>query len=69
LPRLRRGSDRAQCILTRLPPKYDPIEPGNPKSIDRGGCMNLITPGRMVSKNAPGMAPNSCLIEIKKWEV
>lgn len=49
--------------------KYDPLEPGNPKSIDRGGCMNLITPSRMVSKNAPGMAPNSCLIEIMKWEV
>jgi molybdopterin guanine dinucleotide-containing S/N-oxide reductase-like protein len=49
--------------------KYDPIEPGNPHSIDRGGCMNLITPSRMVSKNAPGMAPNSCLVELKKWEV
>ncbi len=49
--------------------KYDPLEPGNPKSTDRGGCVNLITPSRMVSKNAPGMAPNSCLIEIQKWEV
>jgi trimethylamine-N-oxide reductase (cytochrome c) len=49
--------------------KYDPVEPGNPKSIDRGGCVNLITPSRMLSKNAPGMAPNSCLVEIQKWEV
>jgi trimethylamine-N-oxide reductase (cytochrome c) len=46
---------------------YDPLEPGNPKSIDRGGCVNLLTPERMISKHAPGMTPNSCLIEIEKW--
>jgi trimethylamine-N-oxide reductase (cytochrome c) len=49
--------------------KYDPLEPGNPDSIDKGGCTNLLTPSRMVSKNAPGMANNSCLVEITKWEV
>ncbi len=48
---------------------YDPIEPGKPYSVDRGGCVNLLTPSRFVSPNAPGMAPNSCLIEIEKWEV
>jgi molybdopterin guanine dinucleotide-containing S/N-oxide reductase-like protein len=48
--------------------KYDPLEPGKAGSIDRGGCVNLLTPSRMISKNAPGMAPNSCLIEIEKWE-
>ena len=47
--------------------KYDPLEPGNPQSIDRGGCVALLTPGRMLSKNVAGMAPNSCLIEIEKW--
>jgi molybdopterin guanine dinucleotide-containing S/N-oxide reductase-like protein len=47
--------------------KYDPIEPGNPASPDRGGCVALLTPSRMLSKNVPGMAPNSCLIEIEKW--
>ena len=49
--------------------KYDPLEPGKPGSIDKGGCVNLLTPSRMVSKNAPGMANNSCLVEIMKWEV
>jgi len=49
--------------------KYDPLEPGKPGSVSRGGCVNLLTPSRMISKNAPGMAPNSCLIEISKWEV
>ena len=48
--------------------KYDPLEPGKPDSTDRGGCVNLLTSGRMLSKNAPGMTPNSCLIEIEKWE-
>ncbi|MBW2138516.1 MAG: molybdopterin-dependent oxidoreductase [Deltaproteobacteria bacterium] len=48
--------------------KYDPLDPGKPDSIDRGGCINLLTSSRMLSKNAPGMAPNSCLIEIEKWE-
>jgi molybdopterin guanine dinucleotide-containing S/N-oxide reductase-like protein len=48
--------------------KYDPLEPGKPGSVDRGGCMNQLTPSRMMSKNVAGMAPNSCLIEIKKWE-
>jgi len=47
---------------------YDPLEPGKPYSLDKGGCINLLTPSRLMSKNAPGMAPNSCLIEISKWE-
>ena len=48
--------------------KYDPLEPGKAGSPDRGGCMNLLTPMRMVSKNAPGEAQNSCLVEVAKWE-
>jgi trimethylamine-N-oxide reductase (cytochrome c) len=48
--------------------KYDPLEPGKPGSIDRGGCMNLLTSGRLLSKNVPGMASNSCLVEVSKWE-
>jgi molybdopterin guanine dinucleotide-containing S/N-oxide reductase-like protein len=44
---------------------YEPIgEPG--ESPDRGGCINLLTPHRYMSKNACGQAPNSCLIEIEK---
>jgi trimethylamine-N-oxide reductase (cytochrome c) len=48
--------------------RYDPIEAGKADSPDRGGCVNLLTPGRMMSKNVPGMAPNSCLVEMAKWE-
>ncbi|MFH0730345.1 MAG: molybdopterin-dependent oxidoreductase [Pseudomonadota bacterium] len=48
--------------------KYDPLTPGDSNSMDRGGCVNMLTPSRMLSQNAPGMTPNSCLIEIEKWE-
>jgi trimethylamine-N-oxide reductase (cytochrome c) len=49
--------------------KYDPMEPGKPGSLDRGGCVNLLSSSRPISKNAPGAAWNSCLIEVTKWEV
>jgi anaerobic selenocysteine-containing dehydrogenase len=48
--------------------RYDPLEPGKPMSVDKGGCVNLLTSSRMLSRNAPGMTPNSCLIEVEKWE-
>ena len=44
------------------------LEPGKPGSVDMGGSINLLTNPRLLSKNAPGMTPNSCLIEIEKWE-
>ncbi len=48
--------------------KYDPLEPGTPGSPDRGGCVNLLTPMRFLSKNVPGEAANTCLVEVAKWE-
>jgi molybdopterin guanine dinucleotide-containing S/N-oxide reductase-like protein len=48
--------------------KYDPIQAGTPYSTDRAGCVNLLTSRRTVSQNCVGMAPNSCLVEICKWE-
>jgi len=47
---------------------YDPLLPGNAGAIDKGGCVNILTPSRMLSRNAPGMTPNSCLIDVEKWE-
>ena len=47
--------------------EYQPLgEPG--KSIDRGGCINILTPSRFLSKYASGMATEHCLVEIEKWE-
>ena len=65
----------AAQVTERVPPgvvhsyescaTYEPVgEPG--ESPDRGGCINLLTPHRFISKNACGMAPNSCLVEIDK---
>jgi trimethylamine-N-oxide reductase (cytochrome c) len=47
--------------------EYDPIgEPG--VSPDRGGCVNVLTPKRHMSAKTSASAPNSCLIEIAKWD-
>jgi molybdopterin guanine dinucleotide-containing S/N-oxide reductase-like protein len=48
--------------------KYDPLTPGKRNSVDRGGCINILTSSQMMSKNAPGMSPNSTLLEVEKWE-
>ena len=48
--------------------KYDPLETGKAYSPDRGGCVSLLTPARVLSQNCAGMAPNSCLIEITKYD-
>jgi trimethylamine-N-oxide reductase (cytochrome c) len=45
---------------------YDPIgEPG--KSPDRGGCVNILTPSRMMIKKSHSMAALSCLVEVERW--
>ncbi|OGA49749.1 MAG: pyrogallol hydroxytransferase large subunit [Betaproteobacteria bacterium RIFCSPLOWO2_12_FULL_62_58] len=46
---------------------YDPLgEPG--KLIDRGGCMNLLTPSRKQVAKSDGMAAMSCLVQIETWK-
>ena len=47
---------------------YEPLDPNDPCSVDKGGCINLLTPKRLMSKNASGFAPGSCLVEVAKWE-
>jgi trimethylamine-N-oxide reductase (cytochrome c) len=48
--------------------KYDPIDPAQAGSPDRGGCVNMLTSDRFISRDVAGFAPNSCLIEVAKWE-
>ncbi|MFH1490064.1 MAG: molybdopterin-dependent oxidoreductase, partial [Pseudomonadota bacterium] len=66
----------AAQVTERLPPgtvhsyessaDYDPVgKPG--ESADRAGCINILTPGRYITKNSAGMAPNSCLVQIEKY--
>jgi trimethylamine-N-oxide reductase (cytochrome c) len=46
---------------------YDPIgEPGY--SADRGGCVNQLTPRRMIATKTHSTACNSCLIQVEKWD-
>jgi trimethylamine-N-oxide reductase (cytochrome c) len=47
---------------------YNPVEPGKFKSMDIGGCVNVLTPGRLIGEYVPGMAPNSTLLDVRKWE-
>ena len=48
---------------------YDPIgTPGASDSIDRSGCVNILSPGRTITRTSSGMANNSCLIDFEKWE-
>ena len=46
---------------------YLPLgEPGH--SADTAGCINTLVSKRFVTPTSPGQAPNSCLIEIEKWD-
>ena len=46
---------------------YDPVgAPG--ESTDRGGCVNMLTPKRFLTPTSTGQAPNSCLVEVEKWD-
>jgi trimethylamine-N-oxide reductase (cytochrome c) len=46
--------------------RYDPIS-DETGATDKAGCVNILTPARMVSKRVPGMASSSCLVEARKW--
>ncbi len=67
----------AAQVTERVPPgtihsyesssQYVPTgEPG--ESPDIGGCVNILTPVRMMVKHSHAQAPNSCLIQVEKWE-
>ena len=78
---IRAYNDRGSVILCaqvgeRVPPGivhsyescavYDPLgKPGY--SADRGGCVNILTPDRYLSKYGHGMAPNTAMVEVEKW--
>ena len=41
---------------------YNPVKYGE-ISADKGGCVNILTPGRLMGDYIPAMVPNSCNIE------
>ena len=46
---------------------YEPMgEPG--KSIDRGGCLNLLTPHKTQTKSTHSLAGANALVEVEVWD-
>ena len=46
---------------------YDPMgEPG--KSVDRGGCLNLLTPERTQTKTTHSLAGANALVQVELWD-
>ena len=46
---------------------YDPMgEPG--KSVDRGGCLNQLTPSRTQTKSTHSIAGSNALVEVEVWD-
>lgn len=35
--------------------------------VDRGGCLNMLTPRRPQVRGTEGMASNSCLVNVERW--
>ena len=47
--------------------RYDPIgEPGN--SVDRGGCLNLLTSKRPQIKKSHSLASSSAIVQVELWD-
>jgi trimethylamine-N-oxide reductase (cytochrome c) len=38
------------------------------ETVEIGGCMNLLTPDRSQTQGTSSMSPNSCLVQIEKWQ-
>ena len=47
---------------------YDPLEPGCIGSLDKHGNPNLLTADHGTSRLAQGPSPNSCLVEIERFD-
>jgi trimethylamine-N-oxide reductase (cytochrome c) len=40
----------------------------NGEQVEIGGCMNMLTPDRPQSRGTSAMSPNSCLVQVEKWQ-
>jgi len=40
----------------------------NNEEVEIGGCLNMLTPDRPQTRGTSSMSPNSCLVEIEKWQ-
>ncbi|MDH5781812.1 MAG: molybdopterin-dependent oxidoreductase, partial [Dehalococcoidia bacterium] len=58
---------RPGTVLARTGGQYDPVEPGNPNSLDKGGAVNLLISSRFMSPNVSAQV-NQCLVQVEKWQ-
>ena len=47
--------------------EFEPIVV-NGETVDIGGCMNLLTPSRPQVTGTSSMSPNSCLVQVVRWD-
>lgn len=47
--------------------EYDLVKDSQGRIADRGGCVNGLTSDRRQMQGTEGSAPNSCLVEIDRW--
>jgi biotin/methionine sulfoxide reductase len=47
---------------------FDPLEPGTIGSLDKHGNPNVLTPDIGTSSLAQGPSPNTCLVQVEKFE-
>ena len=40
----------------------------NGEQVEIGGCMNMLTSDRPQSQGTSAMSPNSCLVQVEKWQ-
>ena len=58
---------RGVCHGYESSASYDPMgEPG--KSVDRGGCLNLLTPERSQTKSTHALAGANSLVQVELWD-
>ena len=47
---------------------YNPVELGKAGAVEKGGSINVLTPGRLMGDYIPAMVPNSCNIDVELAE-
>ena len=58
---------RGVCLGYESSAVYDPMgEPG--KSVDRGGCLSLLTPSKTQTKSTHSLAGSNSLVQVEIWD-
>lgn len=58
---------KGACKAYESAAEFDFVEHPQYGLVDRGGCVNILTPARFQVQGTSGQGVNSCLVEIEKW--